>query len=71
MAATPQKLTPIQVHLLRFFSEHHINDQETDELKQIIAHYYAQKADKLMEKIWKEKGYNKDSIVDILEKDLK
>ena len=46
MATATQKLSPIQVHLLRFFSERSINDQETYELQQIISKFYAQKADK-------------------------
>jgi hypothetical protein len=66
-----QKLNPIQVHLLRFFSERNINEQETNELQQLIANFYAQKADKLMEKIWEERGYSEAKMMDILEQDLK
>lgn len=70
-AVIAQKLNPIQVHLLRFFSERNINDQETKELQQLIANFYVQKADKLMESIWVEKGYSETKMMKILEQDLK
>ncbi len=70
MTAITPKLSQIQVHLLRFFSERNINDQETQELQQLIANHYAQKADKLMETIWQEKGYDEAKIFEILEQDL-
>jgi hypothetical protein len=54
-AILSQKLNPIQVHLLRFFSERNMNEQETNELQQLIASFYTQKADKLMESIWSKK----------------
>jgi hypothetical protein len=65
-----QKLSPIQVHLLRFFSEHNVNDEETNELQTLIGNFYAQKADKLMEDIWKEKGYSESKMLEILEQKL-
>ena len=70
-AVLAQKLNPIQVHLLRFFSERNINEQETNELQQLIANFYAQKADKLMETIWSEKEYSEAKMMEILEQDLK
>lgn len=71
MAITNQKLSPIQVHLLRFFNERNINDQETQELQKLIAQYYANKADNLMDKIWVDKGYDEAKMFEILEQDLK
>lgn len=70
MAVTNTKLSAIQVHLLRFFNERVVTDQETQELQRLIAHYYAQKADTLMEKIWVDKGYNEEKMRDLLEQDL-
>jgi hypothetical protein len=70
-AVLAQKLNPIQVHLLRFFSERNVNEQETNELQLLIANFYAQKADKLMESIWSEKGYSEAKMMEILEQDLK
>jgi len=71
MAATAQKLSPIQVHLLRFFSEKNVTEQETQELQKLIAKYYAEKADNLMEDIWHEKQYDETRMFEILEQDLK
>lgn len=58
MATTAKHLNPVQVHLLRFFNEKEISEKETLEIQQLISNYYASKADKLMEKIWKEKKYS-------------
>jgi hypothetical protein len=65
-----QKLSPIQVHFLRFFSEREVDDQETNEIQKIIANYYLNKADSLMDSIWKEKGYSEKKMVDLLEQKL-
>ena len=70
-AVLAQKLNPIQVHLLRFFSERNINEQETNELQRLIANFYAEKADQLMDSIWSEKGYSETKMIEILEQDLK
>lgn len=71
MAATAPKLSPIQVHLLRFFSERNVNEQETQELQKLMAQYYADKADRLMENIWEEKNLSETQMLEILEQDLK
>ncbi len=65
-----QKLSPIQIHFLRFFSEREIDDQETYELQKIIANYYLTKADSLMEKIWVEKDYSEQKMIELLDKKL-
>lgn len=70
MATAIQNLNPIQVHLLRFFSEKNVNENETKELQLLIANHYAKKADDLMEKIWVEKGFSEKKINELLEKDL-
>ncbi len=70
MASLAPKLNPIQLHLLRFFSGQNVNEQETMALQKLIAKYYADKADRLMENIWEEKGLNHDKMLEILEQDL-
>jgi hypothetical protein len=40
-------------------------------LQQLIARFYAQKADALMENIWQEKDFDDAKMLEILEKDLK
>lgn len=54
-----------------FFSERNVNEQETQELQKLIAHYYAQKADQLMEDIWQEKNLSEAKMLEIVEQDLK
>ena len=70
MAAVIQNLNPFQVHLLRFFSEKNVNENETKELQLLIANHYAKKADDLMEKIWIEKSFSDKKINELLETDL-
>lgn len=65
------KLSSIQLHLLRFFNEREVSDDETKELQLLISNHYAEKADKLMEKIWKEKGFDENKMLEILNADLK
>jgi hypothetical protein len=59
-------LSEIQLHLLRFFSERNISEKETDDLRRLIAYYYAYRADALMDKIWEEKGFDEQQMKDIL-----
>lgn len=61
-----QKLSDIQLHLLRFFSEREVSNEETLEIQRMIARFYAEKADKLMDDIWEQKGLNEDKILSIL-----
>lgn len=70
MATAVQNLNPIQVHLLKFFSEKNVNETETKELQLLIANHYAKKADNLMEKIWVEKSYSDQKINELLQRDL-
>ncbi len=66
----PQKLSPIQLHLLRFFSERQVAEQDTTEIQKLISQYYAQKADKLMDALWEERSYTQQTMNDILNKEL-
>ena len=69
-AAQHQKLTPVQLHLLRFFSERQVTEQETIEIQQLISQHYAQKADKLMDSLWESRGFTEQTIDDLLNKEL-
>ena len=73
MAATPQpeKLNPMQLHLLRFFSEHQVSEQETSEIQQLIANHYTRKADARMDEIWSEQEFTEQIIEEILNGPLK
>lgn len=67
----PEKLNPMQLHLLRFFSEHQVTEQETAEIQQLIVSYYARKADARMEEIWAERNLTEQTIEEILNGPLK
>lgn len=71
MITDAPKLSPIQVHLLRFFSERNLNDEETQDIQRLIAHYYAEKADLLMDEIWQKNKFNDDKMLEILNSDLR
>ncbi|WP_159474675.1 hypothetical protein [Dyadobacter sp. 3J3] len=64
--AHSQKLSDIQLHLLRFFSERDISNDETIEIQRLIARFYAEKADKLMEEIWEQKDFSREKMQHIL-----
>ncbi|GLU55792.1 hypothetical protein [Dyadobacter frigoris] len=64
--AHSQKLSDIQLHLLRFFSERDVSNEETIEIQRMIARFYAEKADKLMDGIWEQKGFSEEKMLGIL-----
>jgi hypothetical protein len=57
MAATT--LNPAQLHLLRMFS-HHKDAESLNEMKNVLFHYYAEKAQKEIDRIWDEKGMSNE-----------
>ena len=59
-------LNAMQIHLLRFFSERTPDEQEIADIQRLISTYYAQKADKEMEKIWQEKQFDDQKLLAIL-----
>jgi len=64
--AQTQKLSDIQLHLLRFFSERQVSTEETLEIQRIIALYYAKKADVVMDDLWLEKEFDERKMFQIL-----
>lgn len=70
MTSQSSKLSPIQLHLLRFFSEREVSEEETKELQLLIARHYADKADELMEEIWQKKKLGEEKMLEILNTDF-
>lgn len=64
--AHSQKLSDIQLHFLRFFSERDVSNEETIEIQRMIARFYAEKADRLMDGIWEQKGLSEEKMLAIL-----
>ena len=65
-SSTHPKLSAIQLHLLRFFSERPVSDSETTEIQRIIANYYAHKADQRMDELWEQRGYTEETMDEIM-----
>ncbi|MCY7411321.1 MAG: hypothetical protein LH473_13695 [Chitinophagales bacterium] len=55
------KLTNLQLELLKIFSLK-LKDEQLIEIRNLLAHFFADKASDEMEKIWKERGYSEDTI---------
>ena len=60
-AEAPTKLNPVQMHLLELFSRT-MTERELLEIKELLAHYYARKADEVLDEIWEKRGYTKTSF---------
>jgi hypothetical protein len=58
---TPAKLTNLQVELLQTFA-YALPDEQLAEIRQLLAHYFLDKADVEMNKLWRENGWNEDTI---------
>jgi hypothetical protein len=58
---TATKLNPVQMHLLELFSRA-MTERELLEIKELLAQYYARKADEVLDKIWENRGYTKASF---------
>jgi hypothetical protein len=53
---TPTKLSPIQLNLIRLFSQRNVSDEETLELGRLISKYYSDKAEQALEQHMAEQG---------------
>lgn len=63
-------LNPVQLHLLQMF-EHTKTKKELEELKKILAEYYAAKADEAMDIVWEEKKLNQSKIDEIAKQHIR
>ena len=62
-------LTPAQIHLLKMF-QFMKTEEELDELKQLLFHYYSQKMDERLNELWDEGILNQERLDEINEMDL-
>jgi hypothetical protein len=58
---TQQGLNPIQLHILQMFNRP-MTKKEMDEIKDILVEYFDKKAQKEMDKIWKENKLSQKKI---------
>jgi hypothetical protein len=64
----PQPLSNVQVELLKLYSTG-IGDEQLLEIKELIANYLFEKSVTQADKLWEEKGYNKETINQWLNED--
>jgi len=61
MIATQQPLTNLQLELLKLYSLR-LNDRDLAEVKRVLARYFADRLDKHVDELWKEKGLTEDDM---------
>lgn len=61
MTSEPTKLTALQLELLKLFARNPSEEELTD-IKSLIARYYAERADKEMDKLWEQNGWTADEM---------
>lgn len=59
--SAPQKLTNLQLELLKVFS-HPLSDEQLLEVKDLLATYFADKATEEMDRLWDEKGWSNETM---------
>jgi hypothetical protein len=59
----PQKLTNLQLELLKIFS-YQLNYQQLNEIKQLLANYFAEQATQEIDKLWEENNWNNDTMTE-------
>lgn len=55
------KLTNLQVELLKMF-QYDLEESQLEEIKEILAKYFAQKATEEMDKLWEEHQWNDETM---------
>lgn len=61
-----QVLNPLQVHFIQVLGEWDLKEEELNDIKSLISKHFAERADRLMEKIWKDKNLSQSDLDDLL-----
>ena len=56
-----QKLTNVQLELLKVFS-YQLNQQQLNDIKKLLANYFAEQATQEMDKLWEENNWDSDTM---------
>lgn len=59
--SAPQKLTNLQIELLKVFS-HPLSEEQLLEVKDLLAAYFAEKASDEMDRLWEAKGWSDETM---------
>ena len=65
MQVTTDRFTKMQLELLKLFSTD-IPDDEVQDIKRLIARYYAEKLTAVGDKVWEEKGWSDEDVEKML-----
>jgi len=59
----PQKLTNLQLELLKIFS-YQLNQQQLTDIKNLLANYFAEQATQEMDKLWEENNWDNNTMTE-------
>ena len=68
MNGQPQKLSNLQLELLKVFS-HDISEDELLDIRRMLAQYFMKRAVKGADKVWDKKGYTNEQMKKWLKED--
>ena len=57
----PQKLTNLQLELLKVFS-YQLNQQQLTDIRDLLANYFAEQATQEMDKLWEQNGWDENTM---------
>jgi hypothetical protein len=60
--SAPNQLSNLQLELLKIYSTN-ISDEQIQEIKELLAQYFAQKATEAMDKVWEEKNLTQQDMI--------
>ena len=58
-----QKLTNLQLELLKIFS-YQLNQQQLTDIKNLLANYFAEQATQEMDKLWEENNWDNNTMTE-------
>ncbi|MEI7866395.1 MAG: hypothetical protein WCI11_00780 [Candidatus Methylumidiphilus sp.] len=59
----PQKLTNLQLELLKVFS-YQLNQQQLTDIRNLLANYFAEQATREMDKLWEQQEWDENMMVE-------
>ena len=59
----PQKLTNLQLELLKVFS-FQLNQQQLTDIRDLLANYFAEQASQEMDKLWEQNGWDENTMIE-------
>lgn len=59
----PQKLTNLQLELLKIFS-YQLNQQQLSDIKNLLANYFAEQTTQEMDKLWEENNWDSNTMTE-------